>query len=224
MARNPTGADRLRVLERRKRVAELYMRGHSQWEIARRVDCTQSTVSLDLVEIRKMWIESAAMDFHARQAQELAKIDRLEIIAEKAWRRSCQDAEIRYSGKTTGRTTNNGTPLPDLEKEYVTVKGQAGDPRFLERIAWCIEERTKILGILAALKVHLGGDKNAPPVETTVNGDVTVVLTGEVMERLNEFTDVYDQLASRPVPLLTNPVCNGVQEQVDTDESSETEP
>jgi len=32
-----------------------------------------------------------------------------------------------------------------------TVKGQAGDPRFLTGVQWCIERRCKILGIDAVI-------------------------------------------------------------------------
>ena len=43
----------------------------------------------------------------------------------------------------------DGQPLPDLKKSAKVSKGQAGDPRFLERVCWCVEQRCKILGLYA---------------------------------------------------------------------------
>jgi hypothetical protein len=43
----------------------------------------------------------------------------------------------------------------------------AGDPRFLAGIQWCIEQRCKILGLLAAVKNELTG-KDGGPVQTEI--------------------------------------------------------
>ena len=154
----PAPSKQLAILERRKQVASLYLRGESQWEIARAVGTGQSQVHRDLAAIRQEWLESAIRDFDGRKAEELARIDRLEAIAWKAWERSCQDAETHYTGTETGRTGKAGEPLPDRSKTWTTLKGQAGDPRFLERVAWCIDQRCKITGLLkASLDLTTGG-------------------------------------------------------------------
>jgi predicted transcriptional regulator len=139
----PPANEELAQLQRRKRVAELYLAGLTQWETAEKLGVVQSTVSKDLAVIRGEWLASALQDFDARKAEELAKVDRLERVALDAWERSCRDAVSVAT--TTGRTDKEGAPLPD--QVTTTVKGQAGDPRFLERVAWCVNKRCEILGL-----------------------------------------------------------------------------
>lgn len=164
----PPGNDDLIRLERRKQVASFYLRGMSQWEIARELGCVQGTVSKDLAAIRKEWLASCGRDFDVTMAQELAKVDNIEATAWTAWERSCRDAETLHVETVKGRTRKaketttapDGTVtvrdievgLPDLSRQSKTVKGQSGDPRFLERVAWCIDRRCKILGVDAAEK------------------------------------------------------------------------
>src|SRR5262249_7814662 len=161
-------ADKLAILQRRQRVAEAYLRGLVQWQIAAAKQVDRGTVSRDLKAVRRMWMAAAVMDFNARKAQELAKIDHLEAVAWEAWERSCQNAETLHAETVQGRTRRaketitkpDGTvetreveaPLPDLSRASKTVKGQAGGPRLLVRIGWCVEKRRKRLGLRAGQK------------------------------------------------------------------------
>src|SRR5262245_23564543 len=85
--------ERFRIFERRKRVAGMYLRGMSQWEIGRQLGVTQQCIAKDVQAIEKEWLESAVVDIDAARAKELARIDRLERVAWRAWRRSCQRKE-----------------------------------------------------------------------------------------------------------------------------------
>jgi DNA-binding transcriptional regulator LsrR (DeoR family) len=123
--------------------ADLYLQGWLQADIATELSIDQSTVSRDLKALQKQWLASALIDFNEAKAQELAKIDRLEREYWEAWRRSCEDAET---------VKQRGAPGDEVGKVKTasverTVKGQAGDPRFLVGIQWCIERRCKVLGI-----------------------------------------------------------------------------
>jgi hypothetical protein len=100
--------------------------------------------------LHKRWQKSALAKLDERKAQELARIDHLEAVAWQAWERSCQDAETASASVVQGRVDKEGEPLPDLKKSSKVSKGQAGDPRLLERVSWCIEQRCKILGLAAA--------------------------------------------------------------------------
>ncbi len=140
MAR-PTESERLSMLGRRARVARAYCRGESQVAIAAAEQVAQSTVSTDLKWIRAEWLRSLLQDFGARKAEELAKLDHLESVAWQAWERSCQDAETLHA-----RTEQaNGQPGRTVTEK--TVKGQSGDPRFLEQVFRCIDARCKVLGL-----------------------------------------------------------------------------
>ncbi len=132
----------------RKQIGDLYLRGTTQVEIAAALRVSQATVSRELEWWQKRWEKEHVADLHKARLRELAKIDRLEVAAHAAWERSQQDAETRHAETTSGRATKDGDPLPDLTKASKTFKGQCGDPRFLERVAWCIDQRCKILGLI----------------------------------------------------------------------------
>src|SRR5262249_53610232 len=88
-------AERLAILERRKKVAARYVRGQPQWEIARAFEVDQATISRDLAAIQKEWLEQSLFDAGVWIARELAKLDEIERCAWSAWERSLLDAEVR---------------------------------------------------------------------------------------------------------------------------------
>jgi hypothetical protein len=147
-----------RVLARRKQIATLYLQGLSQWEISKHVNVGQTQVCKDLTAIRNEWLAEILTDFDAKQAEELAKIDQLEEIAWKAWHRSCDDAEVKLKRQEFIRQNIKGKDGKPAGHKLIPVKivhdkkstGQSGDPRFLDRIAWCIETRLRLMGLLKA--------------------------------------------------------------------------
>lgn len=139
----------------RRRISELYLEGWLQADIATEVGLSQSTVSNDLKALHSQWLESSLVDFNEAKAREIAKIDKLEREYYRAWQRSCENAES---------TTQEGTPSA-VSKVKKTSKGQAGDPRFLQGVQWCIERRCKILGVDAPDRLALTGG-----VKITVGG------------------------------------------------------
>ena len=131
----------------RRKIADLYLQGRLQADIAAELEINQSTVSRDLKALHKEWLAAALVDFGAVKAQELAKIDRLEREYWRAWERSCKDAEtvVKKQKEDGGKEMQQ------------TLKGQAGDPRFLDGVQWCIERRCKILGVDAPQRVQSDG-------------------------------------------------------------------
>jgi len=137
----------------RRLISRLYFAGKLQIEIAEEVGVSQSTVSLDLKVLQRQWLESSLIDFDKAKARELAKIDNLELTYHAAWLRSCEDAEtLTQKGKL--RTGEEKLQPAEATK---TTKGQAGDPRFLQGIQWCIEKRIKIFGFDAPVKADVTG-------------------------------------------------------------------
>ena len=132
----------------RRKIAELYLEGYLQADIADDVGLSQSTVSSDIKALQKEWLASALIDFNEAKAREIAKVDKLEREYYNAWRRSCEDAE---------QMTQEGTP-EGIDKVKKTSKGQAGDPRFLQGVQWCIERRCKMLGVDAPERHEVSGD------------------------------------------------------------------
>ena len=170
--------NRTEIVRDRNEIVRLYLREQkSQYEIVAilngRQDAgyqvSQQMVSYDLCAIRKSWQKSALVDFDDAKAKELAKIDNLELEYWRAWIRSCEDAETATK-KTKGVVQQINDEKARIIKQQpiegiTTTKGQAGDPRFLTGIQWCIERRCKILGIDAAQKVDM-----------TTKGDKIIVL------------------------------------------------
>lgn len=136
------------LAERRARVAELYLRQHTQQEIADMLEVDQSLVSLDLKAIQVQWRESALADMNEAKQRELERIDQLEREYWQAWERSQEDAE------TVTKKQKSGEDKPELSLQK---KGQTGDPRFLQGVQWCIERRCKVLGIDAPEKREYSG-------------------------------------------------------------------
>lgn len=151
--------DEYNILARRKRIAQLYLDGKTQWEIAHEFGVTQALISYELKKIHKEWLGSTLLDFNEAKVKEIAKIDHLEEMAWRSFHRSCEDAvtdhkEVERKLKDVvkvdkGKVTPTGKTamqvVGDVSKKV--TKGQAGDPRFLERVAWCIDQRCKILGV-----------------------------------------------------------------------------
>lgn len=129
------------------RIAELYCKGKTQAEIAEALGLSRQQIGYDLRDIQNRWERIAAKELGRRKGRELARIDHLERVAWEAWARSCQDAKGTHV-KTVRR--GDGQDITTLEK---TTKGQCGDPRFLERVAWCIAQRLEIMGAYAPKKV-----------------------------------------------------------------------
>ena len=141
----------------RRQISDLYLQGMLQSEIAEQLELGQATVSRDLKALRGEWLASALVDFDEAKAKELAKVDRLEREYWRGWLRSCEDAEtLRQEG-------SKGEGIGKIVK---TAKGQAGDPRFLAGVQWCIDKRCKILGLDAPIRkdVTSGGE----PIQTNI--------------------------------------------------------
>jgi hypothetical protein len=148
--------DEFQVLDLRKRIASLYLEGKAQHEIAAELDCTQPNISYHLIKIREEWLGSVVRDFDSAKAKELAKIDHLEETCWIAFYKSAEDSitKTREREKVripvpTGEDGETEEQMKVVKENYRRIaKGQAGDPRFLERISWCIEKRCKILGLI----------------------------------------------------------------------------
>ena len=155
--------ERFRILERRKRVAGMYLQGMSQWEIGRQLGVTQQCIAKDVQALEKEWLASAVVDIDAAKARELARIDRLERVAWRAWRRSCQRKEKA--------TTRMEKKLHEDAQQAKTVTSKAtelrdGNPEYLKRVEWCISKRCELLRLNPPQRLEHGGSADLPPIQT----------------------------------------------------------
>lgn len=143
----------------RRNISRMYLRGDLQVDIADALGISQSTVSRDLTYLQKEWQEARINDIDERKRLELAKIDNLELEYWDAWQRSKEDAEVQTI-KQKGAIVDGEKQIVPIEAQKRT-EGQAGDPRFLAGVQWCINKRCELLGLDAAKKTDVtsGGEK-----------------------------------------------------------------
>jgi len=165
-------AKQLALQSRRSRVAELYLKGYrSAQSIADRLgdaEVSRVTVSRDLKVIRREWAAAMVRDFDHALTEELTRIDRIEREAWDEWDRSKTFREKSKSGskqKPIRGVAEDGTQQRETADEkfaQLEREGSFGDPRYLERISWCIERRCKLLGLDAPEKRELSGKDGGP--------------------------------------------------------------
>lgn len=141
---------RSEVARDRRVIGRMYLKGATQMAIAAELGISQATVSNDLKHIQAEWQAANIADIDRRKREELAKIDALELEYWDAWARSCENAEVE-----TTKMVGSSPEKPDRAEKTKRVEGQAGDPRFLAGVQWCIERRCKLLGIDAPHAVDL---------------------------------------------------------------------
>ena len=132
----------MQIERRRLLVAEMYLKGTGQAQIAAELSVSQGTISADLKAIRKEWRDSRIRDFDEAVSFELKKLDHLEREAWGGWERSQQPAE-------TTRVTSDGGD----KRAEKTVRNQPGDPRYLEQVQRSIAGRRALLGLDSPVKI-----------------------------------------------------------------------
>lgn len=142
----------------RAQIADLYLQGLRQIDIAERMGMTQQMVSYDLQAVQKQWRETTALAIDEAKQLEIAKIDRLEREYWTAWEASTGKRTItskKLASVPGGKIGPDGEPIRRSEAS-TREEDLLGDPRFLAGVQWCIQRRCEILGIDAPKKI--GGD------------------------------------------------------------------
>ncbi len=178
-----TKAQLIAIETRRNRVASLYCEGKPQSEIAKLVAASEPTISRDIAAIKTEWRTQRADEVQSRLFAELAKIDHLERESWEAYHKSKSPLiETKSEASVTAdKKTEN-------EKVVRIVRERLPETNFLDQVRWCIEQRCKILGLLAPTKV-------AP---TNVDGTESYKLTAEGMSdaEIEAFTKAASRIAN----------------------------
>lgn len=171
-------------------VARLYLEGRTQFDIAlrlsadssRRYTVTQQTVSNDLREIRRRWQESTLRDFDMAKALQLAKIDRMETEAWDAWHRSIGKRRVTSAGRDS--SAGGGR-----EHAQVRTEDQFGDPRYLATIQRCIDQRCKLLGLDAPMKVAPTNPAGTEPYKGDTSDTAIMARLGAIFRDVSAESD-----------------------------------
>jgi hypothetical protein len=127
----------------RAAIAEAYLRGVPQYQIAAEVGLSAAQVSRDLGILQREWEARAADRIEAHKAAELAKLDTLERTYWQAWEASTQPQKrTRTADRAGAKSAEVGSVTRD------------GNPAFLSGVLSCIDRRCKILGVDAPVNVN----------------------------------------------------------------------
>jgi hypothetical protein len=162
--------ERFRILERRQRVAGMYLQGMSQWEIGRQLGVTQQCIAKDVHALEKEWLASAVVAIDAAKAKELARIDRLERVAWRAWRRSCRRKE-RASTRMERKLDEDTQKAKTVTSKATELRD--GNPEYLKRVEWCISKRCELLKLNPPQRLEHGGSAEMPPIQTEMQVELT---------------------------------------------------
>ena len=132
-------------------IKDAYLRGDTQMDIAARLGLSQGQISRDLAKIQRRWRESSLVDINEAKQRELERIDVLEREYWQAWENSKGEQQRSTASKDGDRS-----------RAQIVKYESAGDPRFLAGVQWCVEQRCKILGLLAAVKSDLNATLTGP--------------------------------------------------------------
>lgn len=151
----------------RLEIAQMYLRGKTQHEIAqalvspdRGYILSQQMISYDLRAVQAQWQKSALVNIDEIKGRELARVDTLELEYWEAWERSKLNAEIRIT-RARGKRAKDDKTIPEEVERTERIEGRTGNPAFLNGVQWCIEQRCKIFGLYAPEKFEWKAEAEA---------------------------------------------------------------
>lgn len=149
-----------------------------------------SMIFRDVKEIQSRWQEESIGMIDKAKAIELAKINNLERTYWEAWEES-KRSKVKTVNKQRGTTAKDKAPgkadVMAFQSEKHTMEA-VGDPRWLDGIQWCIQQRCKLFGFDQAGQL---------PVATTAPVARTVIF--ETRSRRNEAIQEAEVISSTPI-------------------------
>ena len=124
-------------------VAQYYLQGRTQNDMVEAFNVSHSTVKKYLKELREEWKEKALYDFSLAKAEQLARVDEIERVSWEGFHKS-----VKGSTSTTTMKSNQTNT-----KMRTKTKPSVSDTKWLDKIQWCVEQRSKILGLYAPKKI-----------------------------------------------------------------------
>jgi hypothetical protein len=146
------------VLLRVSKVAEMYLTGMSMIAIGRELKVSAVTVYRDLQTAHEQWRTKASENIEKLKQNELSHVDWVEMEATKAWYRSVGLHKKTISKEGTSPGDNGGA----YEETVEHAEELAGDPRFLDVINKSIDQRCKIMGLIAPIKSTVSNPDGSP--------------------------------------------------------------
>ena len=132
----------------RQRVSEMYLEKRTINEIARTLGINRHTVAADIRWVQAQWALQHPGEYKAKMAEELARIDLIEL---KAWECFERSVGLRRTSRTRLSTTARGQISMAESREEDMI----GDPAYLRLVLGCVDQRAKILGFYAPRRLEI---------------------------------------------------------------------
>jgi hypothetical protein len=133
----------------RATVAELYLKGWTQLQIAQHLEIDQSTVSRDLKCLQEQWKASAARDFDTDKAAELERLAMIEKEAWAAWQKS-------QTAKETSLSEELAVASGGRSRTSVKIEQKTGEVAYINALVKIVDIRAKLLGLFPSEKTSGG--------------------------------------------------------------------
>lgn len=177
-------------------VARLFLSGISLQLIAQNLGVRYQSIQYDLKILTQRWMKKQLADMDEAKALELERITHLEHVAWQAWERSIKSERITtHQEGTVGKDNDGKLREQRIQKvrRSTELRDGVGNPAFLSKVAWCISQRCRILGL------------TLPPTPTVSQLDVwrnNNTVTGTVMPGQKPDTQTMGNLVSRAINAL----------------------
>lgn len=188
------------VAEKRQRdTARLYLQGFALGRIAEVTHVHVKTVQGDLRAVRKRWREDASRSIQKHVDEALARIDLVEAEAWIGWEASKQPEVAQTTDLDFKPAQRPDQPDVSAGKRVSRREVNRGmDDAFLARIAWCIEQRCKLLGLYPSQRKDSGGEGGGPTLEITAR--IRMAMSDATPEELDTLGSFYARLGVTQEP------------------------
>lgn len=141
------------VAKHRRKIAEMYLQGRYQEEIAEALGIAQSTVSRDIKYLLAEWREDAKKDIEQRKAELEQKYIHIWREANAAWLKSLEAAETTIQEMIENGGDAGIAGGPGRLKASTRKEGQSGNPALLAQAQAALKAIREMFGVDAATKI-----------------------------------------------------------------------
>jgi len=151
------------VLQRREKVAKLYLEHLPQRVIAQRVKASLATVHRDIKAVEKLWREQAVASVDMVKAANFERCETIYGESMREWGRS-KRAKKKTSTSAIGEINvvdGQGVlkQVPAKSRQLIETIQRDGNPHYLQMALKAVAEENKMMGVYEA-ETGAGGDVN----------------------------------------------------------------
>jgi predicted transcriptional regulator len=165
--RGPAPGDtHLKRLVRDEEIVTLDLKGYRDYEIAKQMKVSVSTVEKVLAKARRAAVERMTQETIAHVVR---KIEELRVMRREywaAWERSQSERQITETEKSEGDGEGKGRGSGVTKKAKIRREGRDGTPSWLDGVQWCFEQEAKLLDLYPAARQEISGLEGGP-IQTT---------------------------------------------------------